>query len=916
MPASNGGPPAPSRDPLPTNLREALASGAVVLTPNERAAEDLRACLNEEQLAAGLRAWEPVEIRSWNAWLESLWSTLVTAGSEPRLLLNPAQEHSLWREIIAAAPDTHSLGSLDSLADLAQNAWRLAASFEAVADLRRFAVTHDSRIFAAWAAAFNKRCEQRQHLSAAELPAALRAHIERDTIAPPRSLHLVDFDDDTPARASVLAALTAQGCTIERLDILCASAPDALRVVVRAANPQEEVLTAARWIRSFIEAANPTPDPQQDTPHPRTRIALIVPKLQDERPTLESTLRNVLAPELQAIGADLSSGPFAFATGTPLAETAMIATALDLVRWIANPLPIERVSALLVSPYIGNASDISERAAFDAFTLRQTPLLRPEIDIAGLLRLAAKSPPIARLSAPLAARALQPESSRNTRSYADWTEFIRDTLRDANWPGDRPLNAQEFRDARTWDHVLDSVATLDFTGTRVDFATALETLERQARAASAAHGSNDASVQVMGPNDAAGSSFDAIVFLRAADANWPTPERANPLLGWPLQHEREMPGTDPARAAGRAERAMERITAGAPNVLFFFSAEGENGAQRLSPVVDRLGWSHVAASELSAAPAAPERIALEEIEDATPLPPLASTSVHGGSLVLKLQAACGFRAFAEIRLGASPLEPALSGFDARQTGIFLHETLDRFWREVETQDALRAMPQAERAAALEAAIDASLPRNVRPDGPWDDAYLSVQKDRLRSVLLQWLERELQRGPFRVTAREQKKEVGVGPLTLQLRMDRIDEVEGGTLLVDYKTGGRSSPKDWEGERPDDPQLPLYALLPEVKDLRGIAFAKVRRGKEMKWLGYSGPGHLPKPAPMEHATLAEQIEAWRYVLEQLAQDFSAGKADVSPKEFPFTCTHCAQRLLCRLDVAALTAEDEEYEAADAD
>ncbi|MEO7029506.1 MAG: PD-(D/E)XK nuclease family protein [Acidobacteriaceae bacterium] len=916
MPASNGGLPAPSRDPLSTTLREALAGGTVVLAPNERAAGDLRARFNEAQLAAGLHAWEPAQIRPWNAWLESLWSALVTGGTEPRLLLNPAQEHGLWREIVAAAPDVHSLGSLDSLADLAQNAWHLAASYEALADLRRFAVTHDSRTFAAWAAAFNKRCEQRQYLSAAELPAALRAHIERGMIAPPRGLHLVGFDDDTPARAAVLAALAAQGCTIERLDMLCAPAQHALRVIVRAANPQEEVLTAARWIRNFIEAANPTLNPQQNTPHPKTRIALIVPKLQDERRALESTLRDVLAPELQAIGADLSSGPFAFAAGTPLAETAMVATALDLVRWIANPLPIERVGALLLSPYIGSASEIPERAAFDAFTLRQTPMLRPEIDIAHLLRLAAKSPPVARLLAPLAAHALQLRSSRNTRSYADWTEFIRDTLRDANWPGDRPLNAQEFRDARTWDHVLDSVATLDFTGARVDFATALEALERQAREASAAHGSNDASVQVMGPNDAAGSSFDAVVFLRATDANWLAPERANPLLGWPLQHEREMPGTDPARAAARAERATERLTACAPSVLFFFSTEDDSGAQRLSPTVERLGWSQVAASELSTAPVAPERIALEEIEDAAPLPPLASTSVRGGSLVLKLQAACGFRAFAEIRLGASPLEPASPGFDARQTGVFLHETLDRFWRQVETQDALRAMSQAERAAALEAAIDASLPRNLRPDGPWDDAYVSVQKDRLRSVLLQWLDRELQRGPFRVTVREQKKEVSVGPLTLRVRMDRIDEVEGGTLLVDYKTGGKSSPKDWEGERPDDPQLPLYALLPEAKDLQGIAFAKVRPGKEMKWLGYSGPGHLPKPAAMEHATLAEQIEAWRYVLEQLAQDFSAGKADVSPKEYPFTCTHCAQRLLCRLDVAALTADEEGNEAADVD
>ena len=67
----------------------------------------------------------------------------------------------------------------------------------------------------------------------------------------------------------------------------------------------------------------------------------------------------------------------------------------------------------------------------------------------------------------------------------------------------------------------------------------------------------------------------------------------------------------------------------------------------------------------------------------------------------------------------------------------------------------------------------------------------------------------------------------------------------------------------------------------------------------------------------ARMGEILHAEALVfLENLARDFAAGKADVSPKEFPFTCTHCQQRLLCRLDVAALTADDEETEAVDAE
>src|SRR5665213_1441896 len=598
----------PQRNSLSSVISEGLARGATVLAPNERAAGDLRARFDRSQSAAGLNAWEPAQIRSWNAWLESLWSTLVNQGAELRLLLNPSQEHMLWREIIAASPAAPSLGSPDSVAELAQTAWRLAASYEATADLRRFAATHDSKTFATWAAAFANRCARSQFLSTAELPAAIREHVADASVTAPAQLLLIGFDDDTPARTPLLTTLEAGGCTIDHLAI---STEAVLHTIVRATNPQEELRTAAHWIRRFIETS---PEPP--------RIALIVPHLGAERPTLEATLRNILAPELQSIDADLSSTPYSFSTGTPLAETPMVATALEFIRWLGGPLPLDRVSTLLLSPYIGAFDDLEARAAFDAFTLRRTPLLRPEIDIARLHRLAATSSPVAKLLAPLATR----RPTETLRSHADWMEFVRDTLRDANFPGDRSLTAQEFRDARTWDHALDAVATLDFTGIRVDFRTALEALTRQARATSSSQGNNDASAQIMTPTEADGSSFDAIVFLRATDANWPAPTRANPFLGWPLQHDRHMPGTSLAATTARAEQATARLLAAAPNVLFFYAEEDESGPQRLSPTIANLNLPAIDATELVTSETEPT-IPAEAVPDTQPLPPLPSGDV-------------------------------------------------------------------------------------------------------------------------------------------------------------------------------------------------------------------------------------------------------------------------------------------------
>jgi len=883
------------RNSLPPVISEALTRSATILAPNERAAADLRARFDQAQSAAGLNTWEPAPIRSWNAWLESLWSTLVHQGSELRLLLNPPQEHTLWREIISASTAAPSLGSPDSLAELAQTAWRLAASYEAIADLRRFANTHDSKTFATWAAAFDKRCERSQFLSIAELPAALREHIANGSLTPPSNILLIGFDDDTPARTSLLATLETHGCIVDRLAITTESEPS--HKTVRAANPHEELLTAIHWIRHFIETSTQP-----------TRIALIVPNLDEERPTLEATLRSILTPELQSIDTDLSSTPYSFSTGAPLAETPMVATALDLIRWLTGPLPLDRATRLLLSPYIGVFDDLEARAAFDAFTLRRTPLLRPEVDIARLQRLATSSP-VAKLLAPLTAR----RPGDTLRSHADWMEFVRDTLRDVNFPGDRPLTAQEFRDARTWDHVLDAVATLDFTGTRVDFHTALDALSRQARATSTSQGANDASVQIMTPTDAAGSSFDAIVFLRATDVNWPAPTRANPLLGWPLQHDRHMPGTSLADTASRAEQATARLLAAAPNVLFFYAEEDDAGAQRLSPTIASLELRIVTTDELLPALAAEPTIPTEAFADIEPLPPLSSGEVTGGARVLQQQAACGFLAFSEFRLRSRPLNAITAGLDALESGNFLHRTMQAFWSAVGSQATLRQMDPTAREALLIRCIANAVDSRIVPETDWDDAYLQLQKDRLLILLRFWLNAELDRGPFTVLALEADTMVTVGPLTLSVRMDRIDRVDGpdnGFVYVDYKTGFSANPGSWDGPRPDDPQLPLYALLSQPGELKGLTFAKVRAGKGMAWLGYQAEaGIFPMKRPST-VDLDNLIEEWRHTLTTLAEDFANGRATVSPKDFAVNCARCAQRLLCRVnpELLFITPNDE--------
>jgi len=905
-----------------SELLDALDQGALLLLPNARAARDLRAAFDARQRSRGLPAWEPAKALSWSQWTNSLWSELIIGGDEGRLLLNAAQEHTLWRKIIADDASQRSIGSVDSLAELAQSAWQVASDYDATRKLREFAASHDSRIFAVWSESFARQCTEGGYVSAAQLNAALLEHARGGRVTAPASLDLAGYDQIVPSQQALLTELRERG-TVVRLRTL-ESPGDADRLVgsVLAPTEGEERLLAVRWIREFLDTHR--------TAEPRARVAVLVPNLAEERDQLEGVLREVLAPELQSIDADLSSTPWEFSGGAPLSSLAMVVDALELVRWTQRPLPLESVSSLLLSPYLGRiGTDAGARdaaACFDVSRLRRMLLLRSEMDIPGLLEFVnlhegerSEMPAILSWLRNVQQFVKTSGDLKRPRGFAEWMEFVRGVLLAAHWPGSRALTASEFEATRAWESLLDLVSTLDFSGRRVAFATALQALEVQAQKSAFTTPSMDATVQVMSVAEADGSTFDAVLFLHVTDASWPVPEKVHPLLPWALQRALKMPGSDPVLAVSNCRAFTENLLRSSSAVLFCHAAEDEKGKLRPSPIPGELGIQPIDAAELNLCAQPFDQVHSEIVPDCGELPPLPSYEVGGGASVLKLQAACGFLAFAELRLRASEPKSGTMGLDAGESGSLLHRVLQYFWRETKTQDRLRLMSSTERDQILMRAIDSALPSRLQLHDGWDRAYLWLQKQRLRSILQQWLDQELRRGPFVVSDVERNELVTVGPLTLEVRVDRVDIVGDGLFFVDYKTGADVDPKQWSGPRPDDPQLPLYTLLAEVDELKGVAFAKVRAGRDMKWYGYQAEeGILPlsrsKTNIRDIASLAEE---WRQVLTQLAEDFAAGKADVHPKSFEINCTRCAQRLLCRIDPSSLGGfgEESSEEAEDA-
>ena len=181
--------------------------------------------------------------------------------------------------------------------------------------------------------------------------------------------------------------------------------------------------------------------------------------------------------------------------------------------------------------------------------------------------------------------------------------------------------------------------------------------------------------------------------------------------------------------------------------------------------------------------------------------------------------------------------------------------------------------------------------------------LALEEKHLAALLLEWFAVELGREDFTVLATEEDRQLTIGGLTLNLRMDRIDELGGGEpLLIDYKTGSTSSVMGWLGDRPRAPQLPLYT---QTQPVQGIAYAKVRRRScEYRGLGECEgvPGVSTELTTRQSSQSGAEnwpdlVAGWAAVNAELVEDFLAGEASVAPLKG--ACEYCNLRPLCRID-----------------
>jgi ATP-dependent helicase/nuclease subunit B len=846
----------------------AIKDGVTLITASRRLARALTQDFHSRQRAEGRSVWKTPDILPLDAFLERAWRGWVWSGasSDCPVLLNLLQEQTVWEEIIRASPAGDSLLQIPETASRAMEAWQLVHAYRLPVD-GRFEATDDWAAFAEWSRDYRGRSEANNWIERARLSDFLAPRIASGEITRATTSY-AGFDELTPQQAGFFETLGATAETampIHDATPECRSMPEAA----------DEIRCAAMWARRLVER------------DPETQIAIVVPDLSRVRRKVERIFRDTLDPAGELGDRERC---FHLSLGPALEEYPMVSAALWMLEFALGPVASPQASRLLRSPFLGGGeAEWSKRALLDA-KLRRAGAW--DVTVRSLLEAAGSCPLLQGVLRGVQKRVIKlPEK----QAASIWSRDISALLEAFGWPGERPLNSREHQVMQAWHGALGNLAALDLTTPPMTRDQAWSRL-REITAAPFQVENEDAPVEIMGMLEASGLGFAHLWIMGLRDDALPAAPNPNPFLPVALQRERKLPHSSAERELEFATRLINRLLGSAPDVVLSYPEKEGESVLAPSPLVAGGPWLPFGgdATREEEGWIAQVRAAsrFEEIVDAQAPPVAADTLQSGGYAMFKDMAACPFRAFAKRRLAARPLEDPEFGLSYRDRGQGVHEALESIWRELGSRARLLALNPDELQALVRRGIDAALLQL----GP--GVGRNLERLRLEKRLTAWLEVEKKRDEFTVAGTEVERLVAIGGLQFQTRADRVDELSGGRqIILDYKTG-KVVATGWDGDRPDDPQLPLYCATSE-RPVAGVALVMIR-ADELVFRGLTGNGAtLPdfKRMRLERSlTLDDQIAEWRRVLERLASEFRAGRADVDPK--PDACEHCGLRPLCRI------------------
>ena len=563
--------------------------------------------------------------------------------------------------------------------------------------------------------------------------------------------------------------------------------------------------------------------------------------------------------------------------------------ALELLQFARQGSLFSQASLLLRSPYWGKAGREGSGRAHVELLLRDRLMLT--VPAARLAQLAKQHAPdtaeclaqMARLVAAL------PDQSV---SCSTWAAHWSQVLDAAGWPGDRALTSEEYQATQAWQALLESFAGSSQVLGRLPGVEALGALVELARERNFEPEIVPGGIGILSLQETVGEHFDGLWVCGLTADRWPPVPRVNALVPLALQRSAGIPAASAPGLRAFSEAQLRTLLSCATEVTLSWPLVQDQAEALMSPLLAPFGASSEACDPAEEPPpdCHPERTQIaasgwtESLAEDPPGPFLMTGKVRGGTSLLSTQAMCPARAFVEHRLRGRELARAVRPLDSRMRGIIAHRVLANLYASEECRRGLHRMDEQALRHHLDVLANVVLADVLAGPETYLDALRKLEYDRLWFLVAGLRQQEATWPDFEAQV-EQNSEVTVGPLTLDVRPDRIDRLaDGRTVILDYKTG-KATTGGWRHRRLQDCQLPLYAVTGAAD---GVAFVSLSAsGVELRGVGAAGldrPGiRLPERffKPLE-PDWAGVLTGWRAQLENFATEFAAGDFRVDPRD----------------------------------
>jgi probable DNA repair protein len=859
-------------------LFDAAGAGYTILVPNTELAAALFDAVERMHVEAGHELWPTPQIRDFGSWLRQRYAERQRLDASLPRVLSDIEERELWRTVVQRSAAGGDFLEPGGAARGARRARRAMFEYGIPAGSLTATSGEETLAFIEWNRAFEDRMRDLQCIASDQLLGAT---------LPMRNLAWVESPIWRPAARSWL-----QQNAIAVLHPAATPAQARPRRL-QAASPDAELAAIAEWSREGVRSAADF------------RAWICVPDLNSRRANVLDAFDAALTPQRFSLAALESGSSYAVAGGIPLSRYAPVRAALDSLAATSGSVSFEAFSSLLRSPELqSSGTDAAAAAVLDMNLRTRGP---HEADLAEWIRIAeaaGRAMPATPVAAILHLRDFLRtiESMGGHRPFSRWVSHWVSAFEAGPWVHRSRWSSAEFQAAERFRELLATLATADASFGTLPAAAAGRVLARAARDTAFQPQTGIPPIWVTGQVMDPWLGYDGLWICGASVDRWPPPPDPVPLLPIRLQRQYGVVGAS-AEAQMQLAEDLQRRWSFRAAVNVFSSADRTEGR--------RAAFSPLLTAELppeeSASAAYPHwRLSAARAPRLEPwideqAPRFAAPERTRGVATLRAQSLCAFRGFAETRLRAETPEKPVPGFSAAERGNMVHHALEHIWSDLRTSARLLAMAPEALSELVRKGARRAVAKQCRRRDPglrWQRRELK----RLAALLRKWLETEGRREPFEVETLEQAEHTArYGGLEFDVRIDRIDRLtSGGRVLIDYKSGTPAA--DWRGDRPDNPQLPLYAVL-QPRDLEAVAYAKVN-ASVCAFVAEAVRGGIFQPQSRRTELegmpdFGSLVALWSQRIERIAGEFAAGHAEVAPTAR--ACAKCDLQALCRVPAA---------------